>query len=116
MPTVTTNRNRPPPRPSRAETIGSQEELTRFLEAIRHDSSLQRIHGNEGTDPVAIAEEARFSFARAELLRAQALRVLSLNDEESEAVAGGTGSDSRDYAVPTSWGCWDSNQPSPPLT
>ena len=68
-----------------------------------------------GADPVAIAEEARFSSKQAELLRVPPLRVLSLIDEEGESVAGGAASDSRDGALPTGWGCCDPDPPSPPL-
>jgi predicted ribosomally synthesized peptide with nif11-like leader len=68
----------------------SQEDLQKFLEAVREDSSLQEKLQAAGADPIAVAEEAGFSVTRAELLRSQADRVQSLSDEELEAAAGGT--------------------------
>jgi predicted ribosomally synthesized peptide with nif11-like leader len=68
----------------------SQEDLTRFLEAVRQDSSLQEKLQAEGADPVAIAKEAGFSVTQAELIRAHASRIQTLSDEELESAAGGT--------------------------
>jgi predicted ribosomally synthesized peptide with nif11-like leader len=68
----------------------SQEDLTRFLEAVREDSSLQEKLRAEGADPVALAKEAGYSITQAELLRAHASHVQTLSDEELESAAGGT--------------------------
>ncbi len=67
----------------------SQEDLTRFVEAVRQDSSLQEKLRAEGADPVAIAGEAGFAITQAEFLRAQASRAEDLSDEELESAAGG---------------------------
>ena len=68
----------------------SQEDLQKFLEAVRQDTSLQEKLKAEGADPVAIAKEAGFSVTQAELIRAQASHVQNLSDEELENAAGGT--------------------------
>ena len=68
----------------------SQEDLQKFLEAVRQDTSLQEKLQAEGADPVAVAKEAAFSVTQAELLRAQASQVQNLSDEELEGAAGGT--------------------------
>ena len=68
----------------------SQEDLTKFLEAVEQDSSLQEKLRAKGADPVAIAKEAGFSITQAELIRAHAAHVQTLSDEELEDVAGGT--------------------------
>jgi predicted ribosomally synthesized peptide with nif11-like leader len=68
----------------------SQEDLQKFLEAVRQDSSLQEKLKAEGADSVAIAKEAGFSITQAELIRAHASRVQTLSDEELESAAGGT--------------------------
>jgi predicted ribosomally synthesized peptide with nif11-like leader len=67
----------------------SQEDLQKFLEAVRQDSSLQERLKAEGADPVAIAKEAGFSVTQAELIRANASQVQNLSDEELEEAAGG---------------------------
>ena len=67
----------------------SQEDLTRFLKAVREDSSLQEKLKAEGADPVAIAKEAGFSITRAELIRHQSAKIQELSDEELETAAGG---------------------------
>ena len=67
----------------------SQEDLQKFLEAVREDSTLREKLRTEGADPVALAEEAGFTITRAELIRAHAAHVQSLRDEELEEVAGG---------------------------
>ena len=67
----------------------SQEDLTKFLKAVRQDSSLQEKLRAEGADPVAIAKEAGFSITKAELIRAHAAYVQTLSDEELNNVAGG---------------------------
>ena len=67
----------------------SQEDLQKFLEAVRQDSSLQEKLRAEGADPVAIAKEAGFSITQAELIREQARQVQNLSDEELEDAAGG---------------------------
>ena len=69
----------------------SQEDLQKFLEAVRQDSTLQEKLRAEGADPVAVAREAGFSVTQAELMRAHAMRVQELSDEELEDAAGGTG-------------------------
>jgi predicted ribosomally synthesized peptide with nif11-like leader len=68
----------------------SQEDLQKFLEAVRKDSSLQEKLQAEGADPVALAKEAGFSVTQAELIRAHASHVQNLSDEELESAAGGT--------------------------
>ena len=68
----------------------SQEDLQKFLEAVRQDTSLQEKLQAEGADPVAVAKEAGFSVTQAELIRAQASQVQNLSDEELEGAAGGT--------------------------
>ena len=70
----------------------SQEDLTRFLKAVREDPSLQEQLKAEGADPVAIAKEAGFSITRAELIRHQSATIQELSDEELETAAGGNGS------------------------
>ena len=67
----------------------SQEDLQKFLEAVRQDSSLQEKLKAEGADPVAIAKEAGFSVTQAELIRAHASQIQDLSDEELEEAAGG---------------------------
>ena len=67
----------------------SQEDLQKFLEAVRQDSSLQEKLKAEGADPVAIAAEAGFTINLAELIRAHASEGQALSDEELEKVAGG---------------------------
>ena len=66
-----------------------QEDLQKFLEAVRQDSSLQEKLQAEGADPVAVAQEAGFSITQAELIRAQASQIEDLSDEELEGAAGG---------------------------
>jgi predicted ribosomally synthesized peptide with nif11-like leader len=66
----------------------SQEDLQKFLEAVRQDSSLQEKLQAKGTDPVAIAKEAGFSVTQAELIREQARQVQNLSDEELKGAAG----------------------------
>jgi predicted ribosomally synthesized peptide with nif11-like leader len=68
----------------------SQEDLQKFLEAVRQDSSLQEKLRAEGANPVAIAKEAGLSLTEAELIRAHASHVQTLSDEELENAAGGT--------------------------
>jgi len=68
----------------------SQEDLTKFLEAVRQDSSLQEKLRAEKSDPLAIAKEAGFSVTQAELMRVHAEHVQNLSDEELESVSGGT--------------------------
>jgi predicted ribosomally synthesized peptide with nif11-like leader len=68
----------------------SQEDLQKFLEAVRQDSSLQEKLKAEGADPVAIAKEAGFSVTQAELIRAHTSHVQTLSDEELESASGGT--------------------------
>ena len=67
----------------------SQEDLTRFLEAVRQDPSLQEKLRAEGADPVATAGEAGFSITQAELLHHQVGRTENLSDEDLENLAGG---------------------------
>ena len=67
----------------------SQEDLQKFLEAVRQDASLQEKLKAEGADPVAIAKEAGFSVTQAELIRAHASHIENLSDEELENAAGG---------------------------
>jgi predicted ribosomally synthesized peptide with nif11-like leader len=67
----------------------SQEDLQKFLEAVRQDTSLQEKLQAEGADPVAIAKEAGFSVTKAELIRDQASQTQDLSDEELEGAAGG---------------------------
>jgi predicted ribosomally synthesized peptide with nif11-like leader len=68
----------------------SQEDLQKFLEAVRQDSSLQEKLQAEGADPVAIAGEAGYSITQPELIRAHASHIQNLSDEELEGAAGGT--------------------------
>jgi predicted ribosomally synthesized peptide with nif11-like leader len=68
----------------------SHEDLQKFLEAVRQDTSLQEKLKAEGADPVAVAKEAGFSVTQAEVIRAHASRVQNLSDEELESAAGGT--------------------------
>ena len=68
----------------------SQEDLQKFLEAVRKDSSLQEKLQAEGADPVAIAEAAGFTVTQAELIRAHARHVQNLSDEDLEGTSGGT--------------------------
>ena len=77
-----------------------QEDLQKFIEAVRRDSSLQEKLRAEGADAVAIAKEAGFSITRAELIRDHASQIQGLNDEELEGVAGG-------YTGGNGCFCWD---------
>jgi predicted ribosomally synthesized peptide with nif11-like leader len=67
----------------------SQEDLQKFLEAVREDTSLQEKLKAEGADPVAIAGEAGLTITKGELVRAHASHLQALSDEELDAVAGG---------------------------
>jgi predicted ribosomally synthesized peptide with nif11-like leader len=67
----------------------SQEDLQKFLEAVRKDSSLLEKLQAEGADPVALAKGAGFTVTQAELIRAHASHVQNLSDEELESAAGG---------------------------
>ena len=84
--------SRPAPGPSAIANPKplSEEDLTRFLEAVRQDFSLKEKIEAEGVDPVAIAMEAGFSITQAELIRYQAGRVQALKGEDLEDAAGGT--------------------------
>jgi predicted ribosomally synthesized peptide with nif11-like leader len=80
----------------------SQEDLQKFLEAVRRDSSLQEKLKAEGADPVAIAKEAGFSVTKAELIRGHASQIQGLSDEELEGVAGG-------FSEGNGCVCWDTD-------
>lgn len=67
----------------------SQEDLRKFLEAVRQNTSLQEKLKAEGADPVAIAREAGFVITQADLNHHQARRIQELSDEELETAAGG---------------------------
>jgi len=67
----------------------SQEDLTKFLEAVQQDPSLQEKLKAEGADSVAIAKEAGYSITKAELIRAHAAYVQTLSDEQLNNMAGG---------------------------
>ena len=68
----------------------SQEDLTRFLEAVRQDFSLKKKIEAEGADPVAIAMETGFSITQTEWIRHQAGQIQDLRGEDLEDAAGGT--------------------------
>ena len=63
----------------------SQEDLQKFLEAVREDSNLQEQLKAEGSDPVAIAARAGFTVTAAEWQKTTE----ALSEEELETVTGG---------------------------
>ena len=66
----------------------SQEDLQKFLEAVRQDSSLQQELSKAGDAEavVAMAQAAGYSISAKEFEQAQA----ALSDEELEGIAGGS--------------------------
>jgi predicted ribosomally synthesized peptide with nif11-like leader len=78
----------------------SQEDLQKFLEAVRQDPSLQEKLQAEGADPVAIAREAGFSVTQAEVTR-----FANLSDEDLEDAAGGNGWERRTHNQVEGYGC-----------
>ena len=82
----------------------SQEDLNQFLEAVRHDSSLQEKLKTEGADPVAVAGEAGYSIAPEEWKE----HLTRISEEDLENVAGGWGANMTNLQTQPGW-CPDKN-------